>query len=186
MIKFERSFDYELICRIMVHPRIWPHISDDGSPPASEYRPIESQAIWYVIVREVHPDLKGEDLLGLWMFVPQNTVCWEVHTCLLPCAWGERGLRAAKLLPNWIWRHTPCRRIVTNVPRTNRLAYHFAVKAGMRMFGVNIASYLKDGKYCDQICLGISHPDVRARREADLGLGLIETVMEEEVCGKER
>jgi hypothetical protein len=30
--------------------------------------------------------------------------------------------------------------------------------AGMRMYGVNEASYLKNGMLCDQICLGITAP----------------------------
>jgi RimJ/RimL family protein N-acetyltransferase len=154
MIHFERSFDYELIRQILTHPKIYDHISDDGSPAREEYQPIEHEAIWYVIVRDVREE--GEDLLGLWMFTPQNAVCWEVHTALLPCAWGPAGQRAARLLPEWIWANTPCRRIVTNVPETNRLALHFAAKAGMKVYGVNRQSWMKDGVLCDQICLGLS------------------------------
>lgn len=156
MITFERSTDYGLIRRILTHPRIWDKISDDYSPPVREYQPIKHDAVWYVVVRDAKPE--GAELLGLWMFVPQNGVCWEVHTALMPCAWGDVGLEAARQLPAWIWANTPCRRIVTNVPSTNRLALHFAVKAGMRIYGVNQASYLKGGKLCDQVCLGLSPP----------------------------
>jgi RimJ/RimL family protein N-acetyltransferase len=169
VIRFERSFDYELIRSILTHVRIWPFISDDGSPPVEEYKPIEHDAIWYVIVRDVHDE--GTDLLGLWMFHPQNAVCWEVHTCLLPAAWGERGQFAASLLPAWIWANTPCRRIVTNVPTTNRLALHFAIKAGMKIYGVNEASFLKRGILMDQVCLGIT-------ASAEIPAGEAETIAE--------
>jgi hypothetical protein len=152
MINFERSFDYELVRQIITHPRLYPHLSDDHSPPPDEYQPQRHPAIWYVIVRD------DDELLGLWMFVPQNGVCWEVHTALLPCAWGERGQLAARLLPTWIWHASHCRRIVTNVPVTNRLALHFAYQAGMRVFGVNEASYQKNGVLHDQVMLGISKP----------------------------
>jgi RimJ/RimL family protein N-acetyltransferase len=167
VIHFERSFDYELIRRILTHEKIWPHISDDYSPPATEFRPIESTAAWYIVVRDIYPDAGPEEVLGLWMFVPQNSVCWEVHTCLLPTAWGDRGQRAARMLPDWIWQHTHCRRIITNVPSTNRLALHFAVKAGMTIYGVNRASFLKHGTLCDQVCLGISPSDKTTRTEAE-------------------
>ena len=170
MIHFERSFDYQLIRRIMTHPRIFPHISDDYSPAMSEYRPVESGQIWYVIVRDIYPDAGPEEILGLWMFVPQNGVCWEVHTCLLPAAWGERGQRAARMLPDWIWENTHCQRIVTNVPTPNRLALHFALKAGMKIFGVNRESYLKHGVLCDQVMLGISKSEKQALFEAEMGL----------------
>lgn len=161
MIYFERSTDYALICQVLTHEKIWPHISDDGSPAREDYRPVEHEAIWYVIVRD------QDEVLGLWTFVPQNAVCWEVHTALLPAAWGERGQNAARLLPEWIWENTPCRRIVTNVPETNRLALHFAAKAGMKVYGVNPQSWMKNGALCDQICLGLSAPEVSVSEEEE-------------------
>jgi RimJ/RimL family protein N-acetyltransferase len=154
MIHFERSQDYELIRKILTHSRVYDKISDDFSPAREDYYPVEHESVWYVVAKDVHDG--GYDLLGLWMFVPQNGICWEVHTALLPVAWGDVGLEAARMLPAWIWEHTPCRRLITNVPSTNRLAFHFALKAGMRIYGVNRASYLKGGKLCDQICLGLS------------------------------
>jgi len=158
MVHFERSFDYHLIRAIMTHNRIYPHITDDYSPPPEKYRPIENDMMWYVLVRDIYPDAGNEEILGCWVLHPHNTICWEIHTCLLPNAWGERGQQAARLLPQWIWENTPCRRIITNVPTTNRLALHFAFKAGMKAFGVNEASYLKNDKLCDQVMLGISAP----------------------------
>jgi len=130
---------------------------------------MESALIWYIIVRDIFPDTGPEEILGLWLFVPQNGICWEVHTCLLPPAWGERGQRAARLLPEWIWENTHCRRIVTNVPTQNRLALHFATRAGMKVYGVNQDSYLKGGILYDLVCLGISKPDKSAVNEAETG-----------------
>ena len=167
MITFERSTDYALIRRILTHPRIYKYISDDYSPPADEYRPVKSEAVWYVVVRDRQTG--GSDLLGLWMFVPMNGICWEVHTCLMPCAWGDVGLEAARQLPAWIWRNTPCRRIITNVPSNNRLALHFALKAGMKIHGCNRASWLKGGILYDQLCLGISPGEKHSRSEAETG-----------------
>ena len=161
MITFERSFDYELIRSVLTHPKIYRYLADDQSPPAYEFCPQQHPAIWYVTVRD------DRELLGLWMFVPQNGVCWEVHTALLPNAWGERGQLAARLLPDWMWRNTQCRRIVSNVPTTNRLALHFALKSGMRIYGVNEASFLKNEMLVDQVCLGISRPFKPAIAEAE-------------------
>jgi hypothetical protein len=182
MIHFERSRDYGLIRRILTHSRIYPHISDDCSPPAADYQPVRSEAVWYVVARDRRPGLS--DLLGLWMFVPQNGICWEVHTALMPCAWGEVGLEAARMLPAWIWANTPCRRIITNVPSTNRLALHFALNAGMKIYGINEASYLKGGKLCDQLCLGLSPTQETPRREAETARHAIETAKAEEREGK--
>ena len=170
MITFERSFDYELIRSILTHPRIYPHIADDGSPPREEYRPIESEAIWYVVVRDC------EEVLGLWMLHPLNTITYEIHTALLPNAWGSRSIQAALELPDWIWEHTPCRRIITNVPSANRLALRFALAAGMTIYGVNPGSYLKNGVLCDQTCLGLSKPEEMPLTEAEMPQDAISAV----------
>lgn len=151
---FERTQDYSLIRRIMAHPRVYPHITDDACPPVEEFHPVESPEIWYVVVRA------GEQLLGMWCFFPQNHVTWEVHTCLLPAAYGEIGREAAKRMASWIWQNTPCRRIITNVPAFNRLALKFAKAAGMVEFGRNERSFLKNGELHDQIMLGLSKEEV--------------------------
>ena len=84
-------------------------------------------------------------------------------------------MAAAQALPDWIFTHTPCRRIVTNIPTTNRLALHFALRAGMRLYGSNSASYLKNGELLDQICLGLSPGDGTAHGEVQTALGSFET-----------
>lgn len=149
-LTFERTRDFDLVRKIMTHPRVYPHITDDGCPPVEEFHPAEDRGLWYILVRNA-----GEPV-GLWLFVPQNAVCWEVHTCLLPVAWGETGKEAAKRMAEWIWQYTTCRRIVTNVPECNRLALRFAKAAGMVEYGRNEKSFLKDGKLWGQIMLGLT------------------------------
>lgn len=163
MITFERTGNAELVRQIMTHPQIWPHISDDCSPTAEEFQPIMHRHFWYILAR--HEDT--DTLLGLWLFTPQNGVCWEVHTCLLPVAWGMLGQSAARALPAWIWENTPCRRIITNVPAGNPLALQFAQRAGMKVYGVNEGSYLKHGVLRDQTCLGLSKPAPRVDAEQE-------------------
>jgi RimJ/RimL family protein N-acetyltransferase len=171
VIHFERSFDYELIRKIVTHDnRMYRQLVDDNSPRREDFYPVESEHVWYIVVRDIFPDCGPEEILGLWMMHPHNSICWEIHTALLPNAWGERALHAGRLVIEWIWENTPCRRLITNVPYNNRLALHFAYRAGMNVYGTNHQSWLKDGKLWDQICLGLSKPDKPARAEADAGL----------------
>lgn len=160
---FERTRDYDLIRRIMAHPRVYPHITDDGCPPVEEFHPIENPDVWYVLVRsDSGPRSLGfSDAIGMWVFVPQNHICWEVHTCLLPVAYGELGAAAAKQMATWVFTNTRCRRIVTNVPECNRLALRFAKRAGMVEFGRNEKSFLKGGVLFDQIMLGLTKEEVK-------------------------
>lgn len=137
----------------MTEPHVWPHISDDFSPPPDEFEPPENDSITYLLVR-----LDGVPA-GVFVFMPQNGVCWEVHTCLLPSLWGPGAAEAARQAARWVWRNSECRRIVTNVPAYNRLALRFAKAAGMTEYGRNPKSYMKNGILEDQILLGMSPPE---------------------------
>src|SRR6185369_16871555 len=98
---------------------------------------------WWIQAMDDHDGAPGfiDTTLGLFLFHPHNSICWEVHTCLLPAAWGERATRAGKGVVQWIWKNTPCLRIITNVPAYNRLAYRFALRCGMTEFGRNRGSF---------------------------------------------
>ena len=149
-MKFEISTDVELIRKIATSPWIYPHISDDFSPNAEDWQPPIGSAFVYLIVYD------EQELLGMWTLYKQNAICWEIHTCLLPNAWGKRARVAGKEVIDWIFENTDCLRIVTNVPDYNRLAFKYAIECGLIRYGLNPASYMKDGKLHNQILLGIS------------------------------
>lgn len=148
---FERSKDWQAIKTIVTHARVYPHITDDFSPARDKWEPLTNGAVEYILVRD------KDEVLGLWAF-EVGSVCWRVHTCLLPCAWGKRGIEAAEQMAQWIWTNTPCLRIITEVPSYNTLAFRFATSAGMERYGVNPQSYMKNGKLWDVSLLGISKP----------------------------
>jgi RimJ/RimL family protein N-acetyltransferase len=150
---FERTTDYALIKQIITTPAIFTHASDDFSPAAEQWEPVQSDQIWYVLVKD------GAELLGLFMLVPENAICWKVHTCLLPNAWGRKAKQAAKEGIEWVWKNMPSLRLITDVPEYNRQASIFARWAGMTEFGVNPKSYMKHGKLQDVTMLGISKPE---------------------------
>ncbi len=143
----------DLVREIMTHPKVWPHISDDGSPDADRFIPLIHHGIIYLLCYD------REELLGLWMFVQQGAATIEVHTCLVPGHGFRRARTAARGAAEWIWEHTQVARICTSVPERNRIALKFAQDAGMVEYGRNPSSFLKDGVLQDQILLGISRPE---------------------------
>jgi RimJ/RimL family protein N-acetyltransferase len=151
--QFERTHDMALAREILTHPRIYPHITDDGCPVAERFIPPDDPRVWYLLVR------RNGQCVGLFALHPQNAICYEVHTCLLPCCWGPQAVELAVAAREWIWRNTPARRLVTNVPTYNQLALRFALKAGMALYGCNPASFLKNGKLYAQHMLGVSKED---------------------------
>jgi RimJ/RimL family protein N-acetyltransferase len=150
-LTFERSRDYALISAIMRHPRLYGAAADDFACARESFEARQDEAIWYVMAYD------GARVLGLFAICPQNAVTWEIHTRLLPDTWGAIATAAARAIVPWIWENTGCRRLVTACPSYNRLAVRFAERAGgMVRYGVNPASWLKDGQLFDQVLLGIS------------------------------
>ena len=105
--------------------------------------------IWYVLAEE---DCQTR---GLFVFFPENSVCWQVHICMRPEAWGSAA-RALREVFEWLWKQTACQRITGSVPVWNAPAIACALKAGMQPFGVNYRSSLKNAKLHHQLLLGIS------------------------------
>lgn len=149
-VKIQRIHDRELISRTMAHPRVYPHISDDGCPPRQDFAAHLDDSLIYLGAFD------GGEYLGLFLAHPQNLVCYEVHTCLLPSAWGESALLASTACRDWLFSNTPCVRIITNVPDGNDLALSFAKRSGMSEFGRNPKSIQVNGILLDQVLLGIS------------------------------
>lgn len=145
-MKIERTRDMKLVREVMMHPSIWPHIHDDG---VKDYEPIDVDGLYWLEVNE-------NETLGVFLVHQHNSVCYEVHTCILPVAWGEKAATAARLLLDWVFKNTGCLKLVTHVPSYNRLAKKFARNAGMQHEGINRQSFLRNGVLLDQYLLGIT------------------------------
>ncbi len=149
VLTFERTRDIELIRQVLTHPRLYRHMGDDTAPPAEEFAPNADPRIWYVLARA-----RGE-LLGILPFVPHSAVRWEVHCAFLPRAWGHTAPALAGGI-RWLFEQSTCRRIVASVPRSNRLAARLAQRAGLVLWGVEPAAFLRDGQLVDVMHFGIS------------------------------
>ena len=150
MVTVERTHDMEAVKRAITHPRVYPALVDDFSPPAESFTPIEHDAILYLAVR-----VDG-NAAGVFMLVPVNGCTMEIHTALLPQAWGANGTLAQKALLDWVWDNTQCERLITQVPAYNTLARRYAERAGLTVYGVNPRSFKRNGQLHDIVLLGIS------------------------------
>lgn len=150
MVKIQQMNDGELIRLIITEPHVYPYVTDDYSPAPEDYRPPEAPA--YMVASD------EDTLLGLFALTATSGAIVEVHTCLLPAAYGDKAVEAANLVAEWVWANTKFNRIITNVPVINRIAMRFAERAGMKQFGVNEKSFLKHGVYHDQVMLGLTRP----------------------------
>lgn len=146
-MRLEQTHDMQLVRDIMVHPAIWKHVHDDG---VEEPLSLDCDGLYWMLV------IEDETIRGLFMVHHLNSICCQMHTCLLPEIWGEKANEAAQMLLKWAFTETVCEKMTTLVPSYNRLALRFAKKNGMQEEGSNRASFKKNGQLFDQIMLGIT------------------------------
>ena len=149
----QRTTDAEVIKRVFTHPAIWPRISDDFSPAPSAFTPFISPEVVYILASA------GITPVGVFMFVPQNRICWEIHTAILPAFW-RKSRQILRALTQFIWTRTPCQRVVTTIVDDNRAAIKLAEDVGMERVGVNPRSTQRGSKLHDLLIYGISRPEV--------------------------
>lgn len=146
-MRIERTHDMDYVRSVITHPAIWPHVSDDTCD-RERYAPFEGDGAYWLIPTDGAP-------LGVFFVHSHSSVCFEVHTALLPHARGRAAHEAGKALISWVFANTSCRKLITHVPDVNRLALAFARRAGMVQEGINRKSFLRNGALIDQVLLGI-------------------------------
>jgi RimJ/RimL family protein N-acetyltransferase len=149
-VTFERTTDYALVRAVFTHRTQYGAMTDDFSPAPEDFQVNTDPRIWYVLARE------NGRVLGVFTLLGQNTVLYEIHWSLLPCAWGRRTVPATTGAIAWMFAHSPARRIIGAIPAYNRLAIKLARRVGMREFGVNPRAFQKHGELHDLVLLGAS------------------------------
>lgn len=129
MIELERTFDKNLIAEIMTHPRLYPHIADDFYPAPENFMPLAGDNVFYLLAKE------AGCILGLCIAHPINTLLWEIHHAILPCAWGRKAQRIGEAFEAWLWENTQALKAVGFTPSCNTLAVRYAAKHGLKEVG---------------------------------------------------
>jgi hypothetical protein len=153
MLTVTPTRDEGRIKALVTHPAIWKGIADDSSPrPECWFPDVNGERVWLVVRLD-------DEAIGLFAAEPRTKVLWVWHVGFLPKCCGDTGRKATKLFFQWIWENTSCVRLIGEVPKCNHLAFWFALRVGMRIFAVNPASFLRNGKLYDLILFGMSRPE---------------------------
>ena len=157
MIRLERTLDYGLIRTIMTHPAVYPHISDDFGAAPENFWPMESPALFHLLVWD------GEELLGLFITHSINPLLWEVHHCLLPNARGRRAREAGKAYLAWLWENTQAATVFGLTPANNTLALRYARGLGFTEIGRLTGCYLQRSERHDLLIFGRHRPEAKPK-----------------------
>lgn len=145
--QFAFTRDLDLIRPAVCHETIYRNVVDDNAGPAEEFQPPEMclyATVW-----------QSDEYMGLFAMVPRSSIMADLHTSLLPKAWGKAVDIGRAFIP-WAFANTQFRRFTGSIPECNRLALRMAKSCGMTEFGVNPASFLKNGKLHGLVMLGVS------------------------------
>jgi len=145
----ERTQNPEVITPIVTHQDVWEWVSDD-SCRKEDYKPAIVESCYWLLV------IDDGEVLGAYFLHPHNMVTYEIHTCLLPAAWGKKAREAAKLVLSWMFANTGCMKVITNVPENNERAFAYAKRAGLSVEGINKSSFMKNGELLNQKMMGIT------------------------------
>ena len=75
-IHVERTFDYEPVRRIFTAPEVHKYLGNDFSPSRETYEPVKHPSLVCLLASNGHP-------FGLFLFAPENGVCFNTHSKFL-------------------------------------------------------------------------------------------------------
>lgn len=151
-VAFEPTTDLERVRQILTEPRCWAQMANDHSVDPQAIQVPEGPQHLYLLAKH------AGCTMGLVMLSKRSLICCEMHTSMLPWAWGDLVYRAAIGILPWIWENTEYLRVISYVAERNRLALRVAKTAGLDQWGTNAGSIMRGGILESEIWLGASRP----------------------------
>ena len=118
---------------------------------------------------ELHADIKitkivvivnGKEI-GHFLLVPHSLEMYEIHTAPFDLEYKGKVAIIGKMALEWGFKNMPrLQKLISYVPKHNRLASILARKVGMKLEGIIKESFLFDGKMEDQELYGITRGEV--------------------------
>lgn len=141
-IQFRRTFDADLVRRILTHPKIGRWMFEDDAALGPDTVIPMPDTVWYVCAMD------GRKLIGLFVFEPRTSVKYAVYLAIAPGQW-PRAVEAFKGVIGWAWRHIGMECIGGEIPSDNTHALRLAKKAGFTMIGIEPKAYRRGGELRD-------------------------------------
>ncbi len=152
MITVERTLDADLIKSVMLHPDIFKTVAEDGQEPGDFKINVDSEAWVSMSV--------NDELIGLYVFHPHNSVTLEIHAHILPKFRKEHAIESGKMALTWFLENGNYQKLIAQVPVMYENVKNFCLINGFKIEGVNRMSHMKNGELMDLTLLGITRQEV--------------------------
>jgi len=151
----ERTFDDELVYRVMTSPEIWQTVAEDGQNP-DDFNPNCDDDCWLLI------DDRSE-LVGLYNLHASNSTTLMMHAQIMTDKRQEYSDRAGLEVWKWILNNCPnnYQKFNAMIPTIYPNVKNYADRMFMVLEGLNRKSYLKNGNICDQWMMGVTRDEIK-------------------------
>lgn len=153
----KRTFDYELIEKIISTPEIFDFICEDGFEKFDQSLINTEKDCWVSI--------SSDDLcVGVYHLHPHNSVTLEIHAHILSEHRKEHSIASGKAILQWVLDECPdnYQKIIAQVPKLYHNVKVFCEINGFKVEGVNRLSHVKNGTLHDQWLLGITREEIKS------------------------
>jgi RimJ/RimL family protein N-acetyltransferase len=151
-MKAVRTYDNELVARLMRLPELWATVAEDGQNP-DLYVPDCENACWLLMI-------EGEELVGLYNLHAHNSVTVEIHAHVFPEFRKKHSYDTGIAALSWVIDNSDYQKVVAVIPTIYLNVKRFTCSFGFKEEGVNRKSYLKSGELVDQWLLGITRDEI--------------------------
>jgi len=146
-MRLERTHNMEVVEYVLNHPTVVGSLTDSES--WNHIQDVPSLHFMAVL---------GDDneLFGLFVLGPHNSITMSVHSAFLPNAYGRSTLQASKLLLDYVFNDIGQEKVITEVPAFNHLARGFAQNSGLKLEGTMTKAYKHKDIIYDLYMYGIT------------------------------
>ena len=155
MIKIQRTFDADLVRKVMTRPDIWATVAEDGQN-IDDYSPEVEEDCWL----EVSDDFLT---VGLYNLHPMNGSTLEAHIQMLPEHRLDYARPSGLKFFKWIIDECPAQyhKFIVKIPALYPNVKKFVEEFGLTLEGTITKSHMKNGELVDVWFLGITKDQIK-------------------------
>lgn len=148
-ISVERTYDKELIRKILTEPRIWDCIAEDGEHSGLFEVDLNKNIFLALIHRRV--------CIGIYVLHAFNGCTLQIHANMRPEYRKLFATESGERILDWFRDNSPEKytKLMAYIPTLYPHVYHFTINRGFKDEGLLTKSYRKKGKLHDIHILGL-------------------------------
>jgi hypothetical protein len=155
-VSLERVLDPDDMVDLMADQSSWRQAMGDSDGPPIVTRQILDQA--FFLVGRVHGDA-----VGVMFFIQRNAVAYDTHIVIRRQFQGSGfTYPLAAQAVAWMFKNTPCRKLVGHVAADNLVALALAGRLGFKKEGSLARSFSRGGLLLDEVVFGMTDEEYRS------------------------